>query len=113
MAKSKITWDPPSDELRAELEEKHGEDIVEVEDRERVFLLAKPERPRDHLERMTTLAGNEKKRLDAAEGLVKACCVFPDKDTLKRVFFAEPGLALGLGEHCSELLGVRQLAAKK
>lgn len=108
-----IEFDPPSPELVAELKEKHGDDMREVEDGERVFILVKPERPRPHLERMTTMAGNDKKRLEAAEGLVKACCVYPDKDTFKRVLFDEPGLALSLGEHAMELLGMRQLTAKK
>lgn len=108
-----IHFDPPSDELLNELREKHGDDMREVEDGPRTFILAKPERPRAHLERMTTLGANEKKRLEAAEGLVKACCVHPDKDTLKRVLEDEPGLALGLFEPASELLGLRQLAVKK
>lgn len=108
-----IEFDPPSPELVAELKEKHGDDMREVEDGERTFILIKPERARPHLEKMTMLAGNDKKKLEAFEGLVKSCCVYPDKETFKRVLFDEPGMALSLGEHACELLGVRQLTVKK
>lgn len=108
-----ILFDPPNDAQLGDLKAKHGDALVYVEDGERTFILAKPERPRGHLERMTTLSGNEKKRLEAAEGLVKTCCVWPDKDTLKSVLEDEPGMALSLAEHATELLGVRQLSVKK
>ena len=108
-----INFDPPTDELVKELRDKHGADMREVEDGGRIFILVKPERPRAHLERMTTMAANATKRLEAAEGLVKACCVFPDKDTLKGVLDDEPGLALSLADPATDLLGIRQLAIKK
>jgi hypothetical protein len=108
-----IDFDPPTDEFLKELRDKHGPDIREVEDGARVFVLVKPERPRAHLDRMATLGSNEKKKVEAAEGLVKACCVWPDKDTLKKVLDDEPGMALSLFEPASDLLGVRQLAVKK
>ncbi len=106
-------FDPPSEDLLKELRDKHGSDTREVEDGENVFVLVKPTNPRAHLERMTVMASNDKKKLEACEGLVKACCVYPDKDTLKKVFEDEPGLALSLAEPAMELLGIRQLAVKK
>jgi hypothetical protein len=108
-----ISFDPPSDELLAELRGKHGGDMREIEDGDRLFVLAKPEKPRPHLERMTTMASNDKKKLEACEGLVKSCCLYPDKETLKRVLEDEPGMALSLAEPAMELLGVRQLSIKK
>jgi hypothetical protein len=108
-----IEFDPPSDEFMEQLRTDHGPDVREVEDGARTFVLVKPERPRAHVERLTSMSSNEKKRLEAAEGLVKACCAWPDKDTLKRVFDDEPGLALALFDPASELLGIRQLSVKK
>lgn len=108
-----ISFDPISDEQLAELKDKHGDDMREVEDGDRTFILVKPERPRGHLDRMAATAGNDKKKLEASETLVKACVVHPDKDTMKAVLADEPGLAFALGEHAMELLGVRQLTAKK
>lgn len=108
-----IPFPPPSEELVKEFRDKHGDDMREVEDGERVFILVKPERPRVHLERMTQMASNDKKKLEAAEGIVKASCVYPDKETLKAVLADEPGMAFSLAEHATELLGMRQLAAKK
>lgn len=109
-----IKFDSPSPEFLAELRDKHGEDIREVEDGERSFILVKPEgKLRSYVERFISTASNEKKRLDACEGLVKACCVWPDKDTLKKVLDDEPGIAMALAEPATELLGIRQLAVKK
>jgi hypothetical protein len=108
-----ICFDPPSDELLSELREKHGADMREVEDEGRIFVLVKPEKPRPHLERMTVMASNDKKKLEACEGLVKACCAYPDKSILKSVLDDEPGMALSLAEPAMDLLGVRQLAVKK
>lgn len=107
-----IQFTPPSDELVDELREKHGELRV-VEDGPRAFVLAKPAQPRAHVERLTAMASNDKKKLEAVEGLVKACCVYPDKETLKRVLEDEPGMAFSLFDPASELLGMRQLTVKK
>lgn len=108
-----ITFDPPTPELLAELKEKHG-DVREVEDGDRTFVLTKPEgKLRAYVERFVSSAANEKKRLEACESLVKACCAYPDKDTLKRVLDDEPGLAMALAEPATELLGIRQLSVKK
>jgi hypothetical protein len=109
-----IPFDPPTEEQLSELHEKHGDDLRIVEDGDRVFILAKPEgKLRGYVDRFVTTASNERKRLDATEQLVKACCVHPDKDTLRRVLEDEPGLALSLAEPATELLGIRTLTVKK
>jgi hypothetical protein len=109
-----IPFDPPSDAAMAELREKHGDDLRIVEDGDRVFILAKPEgKLRGYVDRFVATASNERKRLEATEQLVKACCVFPEKDTLRSVLEDEPGLALALAEPATELLGIRQLTVKK
>lgn len=109
-----IQFQSPTKEQLAELQEKHGDDMRVVEDGERVFVLVKPEgKLRGYVDRFVTTASNEKKRLEASEQLVKACCVYPDKETLKRVLEDEPGMALSLVEPATELLGIRQLAVKK
>jgi hypothetical protein len=94
-----IQFDPPTDEQMTELEAKHGGDLRVVEDGDRVFVLGKPEgKLRGYVDRFVTTAANERKRLEATEQLVKACCVHPDKETLKRVLDDEPGLALSLAD---------------
>ena len=109
-----ISFDPPSDAVMAELREKHGDDLREIVDGERVFVLAKPEgKVRGYVDRFVSTASNERKKLEATEQLVKACCVYPDKETMRRVLEDEPGMALSLAEPALELLGVRQLAVKK
>jgi hypothetical protein len=108
-----IQFDEPSESALAALRDEHGEDLRIVEDGERLFVLAKPKNPRAHVERFTTTASNEKKRLDAAEALVKATVVYPDKDVMRNVLADEPGLAFSLAEHATELLGIRQLAVKR
>jgi hypothetical protein len=108
-----ISFPSPSDDLLNELREKHGDDMREVEDQERMFVLVKPEKPYGYVDRFMTLAGNDKKRLESFTSLVKACCVYPDKETLKRVLDDEPGMALSLGDPATELLGIRQLTVKK
>ena len=105
-----ISFDPPDlDELQA----KHGEDLRVVEDGDRLFVVARPEKPRVHVQRFTELGGNDKRKLEAFEGLARACCVYPDKDMLKRILDEEPGLAFELGNAAGELLGIRQLSVKK
>jgi hypothetical protein len=107
-----INFEPPTDDQIAELTEKHGS-LTTVEDGDNVYLLAKPSTPRAHLDRMVSMAGEPKKKLEGCEGIVKACVVYPDKDTLKKVLADEPGLALSLAEPAMELVGVRQLTVKK
>jgi len=108
-----LKFDPPSEELLKELREKHGDDLREVEDNGRSFILVKPEKPRGYVDRFVSTAGNDKKRLEACELLAKSCCVYPDKETLKLVFDDEPGMAFSLSEPATEMLGLRQLAVKK
>jgi hypothetical protein len=108
-----IKFEAPSDEQMQALRDEHGEDMREVEDNGRMFVLAKPKNPRAHVERFTTTASNDRKKLEAAETLVKQCCVWPDKETFKNVLADEPGLAISLADPATELLGIRQLSVKK
>lgn len=108
-----IKFDDPTDEQMTQLREEHGADLREVEDQGRIFVLAKPKNPRAHVERFSTTAGNDRRKLEAAEALVKACVVYPPKDVLKSVLEDEPGMAFSLADPATELLGIRQLSVKK
>lgn len=107
-----IHFEAPTEAQLEDLKAKHGE-IVEVEDSGRVFVVAKAANPRATLQRFTSLAGTDAKKLEAFESLAKAAVVHPEKDTLKRVLDDEPGLVFTLGEKAGELLGLRQASAKK
>ena len=80
-----------------ELKAKHGDLFqLDIKDADRGSVAIIYRRPnRDDISRMSQSANNSKAGpFGAAETFVKDCVVFPDRETMTKVFTAAPGLVM-------------------
>lgn len=92
-----------SDEIKQELEAKHGDRLYYLSACGYEFAVLSPTPER--VERFIALASDSEQKRVAAQTLFRDCCVAPDPAELRRIFSVKPFYEIKLGGKIAEIGG--------